>query len=1691
VTLVFVGLALALPVLLALALRVPAAADFVRARALSAVNARLLGRVEATTLTVELPWHVALAGVRVLTPEGAEAATVARLDVSLAPSALLQGRVRLDRVTVTRPDVLLTDSCARPTFARAFEAREPTPGQPAEQDGGFSPVVVEVDALEVRDGRLRLDTTPAARGVDALTVDASLGLGDAVTWRDVRLEAVPVGLPLGPAILTTRGRMVPGRVEVEALALEAGATRLALHGALGLSPLALDVSLDEVTVEPAALGLPLAGSVSVGGTARGPLGALEVALGARTAAGDLALQARVDLGAPVPAWTLALRSAHLAPGAFAAIAPPGLDTALDVWALGDGNPLEQGFALFDVALAPMALANEALGALSAQVAARAGAVDAVLTVTDAAGARASAEAHGALPPSPATLVLDVGGLELAPWGRRLGLDGLRGRVDTAHLALDAVLGPGGIANVVGKVALAGTNVGVAPPAAPQTAAANVRLEGVVRWPGSGSPTGHLVLDLDRASGEGAGLGRARVELNLVRPRGTSDARLRASVGATRLVLPGDRRLDEAAVSLDARMPAEPTPAFDRLAGFVQFQARGLAFPEATLARADGRLDADPEGRRVHLRGPLTLRGLSLPGLISLDSAVARVDARLDPGARDATGEAALAVAGFRAGSFELHTAALSVSRDREGVSRVGLSAERGPLRFDTRLAVVGLTGGSRRLATTLEVLRVDDGSAGVEASPGATIELAANGDLRVAGLALGGTGDLAPSTLEVTGDYLPAARAVDARVALHGVDVARWLRFAERISGQALPTDVEGRLDGTVQVAGTTAAPTLAAALQIHGGRLGALRDASASLDAKVAEGSISLRGAAAWAPSGRFALQVAAPATVSLLHDEARLHLAPDAPVTLRADATDLDLGVLGVEVQGKPLQGRVTAALQLDGPLRHPLAVLGARATALTLGGLDGVDVDTALVLQQDATTVNLQVARAGAVPIRFEADLPLNAATLASLSRDEAIRRLTTTPFSIAMMLKEVRLGTLPFLAARFPELDETTVAGDARVSGTLAAPVAVGSLAVKNVPLGDVTSNLDLSLATDGPRLTLGARLNDGDRPMAAIDVIVPDPGALLVAPSARTALSMPGLRVDLEVPGLPFQRLAEMVPSAEGLLSDLLGPGTVAAAVTIVGAPTGPTVAARATARGSGPRIPGAPEPFARELVLDAGWLPGNARLTAGFSQRRGPNALTVEASAPLDLLALLDGSGPPLDQVPLQATARTSTFDLRGLSSFLPQVFGSSSGRLEIALDVTGTLAKPTVQGHAELRFDELTVAAAGLYEQGVVARIDIAPDLLKLQPLALRSDGGAFDLAVTVAVPSFEPDRISLNGALSLEHFRVLGRDDARAIMTGTITVGGTLAAPVVAGDLTFDDAWLAPDLGGRKLQPVGVPDDVVFVTPDGLEEARLEAGARLRRLAGALVLDLGLHLPARHVRIENAIVDVVPAGDLRLRAQGGPVSVEGRISVVEGTVEFYGKRFTLSDESLVVFPGGAVLDPRLDVAALYDISRVDLEPLGLTTTADSHIRLAVSGTALKPKLDLTSDPAMDQTSIISIMLIGSPVGSGQTGAQEAGVQRQTMNLFVGLATGQLARLMTRDLPLDVFRVEAGEQGLAAARITVGKRLTRDLTVFYEADLGAQPGDNQNEVRVQYRLTRRLQLETYVGDAGRGGLDVLLRWRF
>ncbi len=129
----------------------------------------------------------------------------------------------------------------------------------------------------------------------------------------------------------------------------------------------------------------------------------------------------------------------------------------------------------------------------------------------------------------------------------------------------------------------------------------------------------------------------------------------------------------------------------------------------------------------------------------------------------------------------------------------------------------------------------------------------------------------------------------------------------------------------------------------------------------------------------------------------------------------------------------------------------------------------------------------------------------------------------------------------------------------------------------------------------------------------------------------------------------------------------------------------------------------------------------------------------------------------------------------------------------------------------------------------------------------------------------------------------------------------------------------------------------------------------------------------------------------------------------------------------------------------------------------------------------------------------IGAAGDSGGSSQQETPLESQMISTVVGVAMGSISTLVTKNLPVDVFELQAGgELGFEEAQLRVGKRITRDWLLFYSLDLGATKDassgelvENMNELTSEYAITPWLLWEVKVGDAGQGATELMFRWRF
>jgi translocation and assembly module TamB len=205
--------------------------------------------------------------------------------------------------------------------------------------------------------------------------------------------------------------------------------------------------------------------------------------------------------------------------------------------------------------------------------------------------------------------------------------------------------------------------------------------------------------------------------------------------------------------------------------------------------------------------------------------------------------------------------------------------------------------------------------------------------------------------------------------------------------------------------------------------------------------------------------------------------------------------------------------------------------------------------------------------------------------------------------------------------------------------------------------------------------------------------------------------------------------------------------------------------------------------------------------------------------------------------------------------------------------------------------------------------------------------------------------------------------------------------------------------------------------------------------------------------VRVNAFGLDADIGGELRIVQRPGELtSATGELRIIEGTYSIYAQTLTI-ENGRVIFSGGPLRDPGLDIRAVR-------------RPRDVLVGVTVRGTLRNPRVDLFSEPPMEESQVLSYLVVGVPLdetsSSGRSNVAAAAA---------ALASSRRGQRLAGELGIDQVTVEQAP-GESGASLVLGRYLSPRLYVGYGIGLIEQA----NSVRVRYDLTQRWSVETRSG---------------
>jgi translocation and assembly module TamB len=399
-------------------------------------------------------------------------------------------------------------------------------------------------------------------------------------------------------------------------------------------------------------------------------------------------------------------------------------------------------------------------------------------------------------------------------------------------------------------------------------------------------------------------------------------------------------------------------------------------------------------------------------------------------------------------------------------------------------------------------------------------------------------------------------------------------------------------------------------------------------------------------------------------------------------------------------------------------------------------------------------------------------------------------------------------------------------------------------------------------------------------------------------------------------------------------------------------------------------------------------------------------------------------------------------------------------GALRISAGIGGRFGAPEYTGEVEGRALSVRNFLQGVNVHDGEVAIALRGDRARIERFSARAGEGTLTLAGDAVLGAAPQARLQLEA----QRFQLLGRVDRRIVTSGRSSLELARERLRLDGEFDVDEGLI----DFSKSDAPALSDDVVVVRAPAAPAATPAAtGATPTRLP-SVDLDLRVDL-GQKLRLHGRGLETGLRGELRLTSPGGRLAVNGTVRTAGGTYAAYGQKLEI-DRGNLAFNGPAE-NPRLDIEA----TRPNL---------DVRVGVAVTGTAINPRVRLFSEPEMSDLDKLSWLVLGR-ASEGLGRADTALLQRAALALISGDGEGPTDQFI-QAVGLDQLSVRQQDSGeVRETVVSLGKQLSRRWYVGYERSLNATAGTWQ----LIYRIAQRFTLRAQSGEDS--SLDVIWTWRW
>lgn len=469
-----------------------------------------------------------------------------------------------------------------------------------------------------------------------------------------------------------------------------------------------------------------------------------------------------------------------------------------------------------------------------------------------------------------------------------------------------------------------------------------------------------------------------------------------------------------------------------------------------------------------------------------------------------------------------------------------------------------------------------------------------------------------------------------------------------------------------------------------------------------------------------------------------------------------------------------------------------------------------------------------------------------------------------------------------------------------------------------------------------------------------------------------------------------------------------------------------------------------------------------------FAYRRGHLRLRTEAAGihgdlalPLERLGSVQGRfalpgfwpGPfdPATQK-VEAGLEAELRDLSLVAALVPDL-EQTAGSLRMNLAARGSLAAPELDGDLVLRNGSARIPRLGIELTGTRLTLRTAPNGTLQVEGQTSSGGGRLALDGRIGLDVLRGGRAELQ--ISGRDFEVSRLPEAQIFASPELDVGITGRTVRVTGEVRVPRAEIR---AGQYRAPVPVSEDVILT--NGQQAPSEPEPLPTWRIASQVTVVLGDKVNFQGFGLTARIAGSLTAIDQPEKGTLG----EGELRVLDGKYKIYGRELQI-EQGRLLFAGGPIANPGIDARAVRQVREV-------------RAGVRVYGDLQDPRVSLFSEPPMDDSDILSYIVVGRPLNTASEAEGEALYQAARQ---LGLAGGGLlARRLEETFGFDELRIQPLTETSEDPALVIGKYLSPRLYVSYAIGLF----QDANILQLQYEIDKNWRLQTETGP--RAGGDII-----